>query len=168
KNADLLEDILRLNAPFRAEEQIGFDKTQDWISFVNLRLSEISTNLLKFSRQWHEGKALSWLIMSFDPGLLCDPGVYFSTTNNIYPLTRRALEGEGLEAVFAPVVPRKPGWTVTRRSRAPHLPTCEQAEVLYPNGLPMKYLRRVYVLTGADSDWVHSVLPIYDRSDVEV
>ncbi|MCC8959936.1 DUF4433 domain-containing protein, partial [Bradyrhizobium sp. Pear77] len=48
------------------------------------------------------------------------------------------------------------------------LPTCEQAEVLYPAGVDMKYLRRVYVRENEHQDSVNALLSHFDRSDVEV
>jgi hypothetical protein len=87
KVEEKLENILTLNAPFRSEEEAWFDKTQNWINFVNLSVSEITTNLFRASLRWHEGKDIYWLIMSFDVSLLDHKGVYFTTTNNIYAHT---------------------------------------------------------------------------------
>lgn len=169
RNDELLEHILTLNAPFRAEEEDWFDRTQNWIDFVNLSISEISVNLFKHSAlKWHAGKDIFWVIMSFDPALMIDPGVYFSTTNSIYEHTIRTVGGSGLESLFSPAVRRKGTWKAVRGNRPPYLPTCEQAEVLYPAGLPMDYLRKVYVRTGDEQDNVHCALGTYGRKDVEV
>jgi hypothetical protein len=59
--------------------------------------------------------------------------------------------------MFAPVVPRKGTWKAYRGNRPPRLTTCEQAEVLYPGGLDMVHLRRVYVRTGDEADRVEVV-----------
>lgn len=168
RNDDKLENILTLNAPFRSEEEPWFDKTQNWINYVNLSISEITTNLFRASLRWHEGRDIYWVIMAFDVDILDDDGVYFTTTNNIYPSTRRGLGPAGFEAMFAPVVPRKPNWQAVRGARAPSLTTCEQAEVLYPDGVAMSSLRRVYVRTGDEADRVYAVLAQFDREDVEV
>ena len=168
KETELLEHILTLNAPFRTEEEGWFNKERMWISYVNLSISESSSNLFRFSLKWHEGADLSWVIMSFNPVLMADEGVFFTTTNNIYQLTRRASGAAGLEALFETDIPRKPGWTAHRRQRPPNLPTCEQAEVLYPDELPLHYLQRVYVREGEDSDWAHAMLRAYGREDVDV
>jgi len=168
KIEEKLENILTLNAPFRSEEEAWFDKTQNWINFVNLSVSEITTNLFRASLRWHEGKDIYWLIMSFDVSLLDHKGVYFTTTNNIYAHTIRGQGPAGFEALFAPEVRRRPGWRAVRGRRASHLTTCEQAEVLFPDGLPMSYLRRVYVRTGEEADRVHAVLAQFSREAVEV
>lgn len=168
KVEEKLENILTLNAPFRSEEESWFDKTQNWINYINLSISEITTNLFRASLRWHEGRDIYWLIMSFDVSLLDYDGVYFTTTNNIYPRTIRGVGPTGFEALFAHEVYRKPGWRAVRGRRPSHLTTCEQAEVLFPDGLPMSYLRRVYVRTGEEADRVHAVLSQFGRDDVEV
>jgi hypothetical protein len=168
RDVQLLQHILTLNAPFRAEDEDWFDRTENWIEFVNLSISEISTNLFGFSLKWHADKHLFWVIMGFDPILMGDDGVFFSTTNNIYPFTRRGAGPAALEALFAAAVPRKAGWKVVRGNRSAHLTTCEQAEVLYPNGVPMEYLETVYVRAGEDGDWATAMLRTYNRSDVQV
>jgi len=68
----------------------------------------------------------------------------------------------------AAVVPRRPGWAARRGQRPRNLPTCEQAEVLYPNALALHYLQRVYVRQGEESDRVHAMLANYGRDDVGV
>lgn len=163
-----LEHILTLNAPFRAEVEDWFDRTENWIDYVNLSISEITANLFRFSLKWHAGKDIYWVILGFDPALLDDDGVYFSTTNNIYEHTKRGKGRSGFEALFKSSVARKESWTAYRGSRADHLPTCEQAEVLYPARLDMKYLRRVHVREVEEKDSVYALLSNFDRSDVEV
>ena len=165
---DLLSHILTLNAPFRTEEEAWFDQTEKWIEYVNLSISEITRNLFSYSMKWHKGQDLSWLILAFDPEILEHEGVYFTTTNNIYPYVARDKGAEGLEALFAPVIRRKGSWKAVRGQRPPSLPTCEQAEVLYPGKLSSEYLRTVYAQDGEDSDWVHGILGIYQRRDVSV
>jgi hypothetical protein len=165
-----LEYILTLNSPFRSEEESWFDKTQDWISFINLSVSEITTNLFRFSLKWHQGKDIYWVILSFGVEILDHPGVFFTTTNNIYPLTIRASGIDGFKGMFADPVFRKSrnSWVARRFGRAANLTTCEQAEVLYPGGLPLVHLKRVYVRSGEDADRVYALLSAFDREDVEV
>ena len=101
KAEDQLEHILTLNAPFRAEAEDWFDRTENWIDYVNLSVSEITANLFRFSLKWHAGKDIYWVIMGFDPALLDDDEVYFSTTNNIYEHTRRAKGPLGFETMLS-------------------------------------------------------------------
>lgn len=166
---DLLEHILLLNSPFRAEEDPSFDRSRDWINYVNLSISDITTNLFRHaSMKWHANKDIFWVILAFDPVVMCHDGVMFSTTNNIYQLTKRAGGPDGLEALFVPTVGRRGSWFAHRRNRLPHLPTCEQAEVLYPDGLSMEHLKRVYVRQGDHGDRIYPMLREYRRDHVEI
>lgn len=164
----LLAHILTLNAPFRTEEQPQFDKTERWIDYVNLSVSEINTRLFKYSTKWRAGSDIFWIIMSFRADLMSHDGVYFSTTNSIYPLTKRNRDAEGLELLFAPLIARKPGWKVMRQNRPDHLPTCEQAEVLYPESLSVDYLQGIYCRKGEEADWAHAMLSNYDLRNVKI
>jgi hypothetical protein len=168
KDEDRLIHILTLNSRFRKEEEVGFDQHEKWIDYVNLSVSEITTNLFKASLRWHAGKDLFWVIMAFDIKILDDDGVYFSTTNNIYTGTDRRKGVAGFEQMFAPAIQRWRGNTVYRRGRPDNLTTCEQAEILYPAQIDMLNLRRVYVSEGDLADRVHSVLGAFHRQDVEV
>jgi hypothetical protein len=168
ESEQILRHIIFKNAPHRSEEDEDFDKTENWIDYVNMSISAINAAMLAYSERWHAGKDISWFVMAFDPVILEHYGVYFSTTNNIYPFTRRATGGGGLDALFASFVPRKSGWSASRGRRPPHLTTCQQAEVLYPKGVPMAHLRAVYTREEGDGDWVHAMLATYNRSDVSV
>ncbi|MDR6188440.1 hypothetical protein QE372_000708 [Agrobacterium pusense] len=168
KDEEGLVHILTLNSKFRKEEEISFNQNEKWIDYVNLSVSEITTNLFRASLKWHAGKDLFWVIMAFDPAILDGEGVYFSTTNNIYSGTVRQKGAAGFEALFAPTVTRWSGNIVSRKDRPAHLTTCEQAEVLYPRHIDMLNLKRVYVTQGELADRVAAFLGTYQRDDVEV
>ena len=74
----------------------------------------------------------------------------------------------GFNALFVDRIPRKHGWTACRGLRGAHLPTCEQAEVLYPSRISLELLRRIYVKTGEQHDAVCGFLQYYRRGRVEV
>lgn len=141
----LLEHIAFPNAAVRPEEAWYFDKSDDWLDFVNLSMSEINRRFLDVSNRWHAEADVWWVILSFAPIIASHKGVRFATTNNAYPLCKRGGGQEGLEALFDPSVPRKGTWTARRANRGPNLPTCEQAEVLYPKAVSTEFLRKVYV-----------------------
>jgi hypothetical protein len=168
KREQQLERILTLNAPFRTEEEEWFDKTENWIDYINLSVSEITTNLFRASLRWHEGKDIYWVIMSFRIEILDHPGVYFSTTNAIYPHTVKMHGVQGFDAMFAPQIRRKGTWKALRARRPSHLTTCEQAEVLYPRSLSLAHLKQIYVRQGEEGDRVHALLGQFGRRDVEV
>ncbi|MBP1881811.1 DarT ssDNA thymidine ADP-ribosyltransferase family protein [Sinorhizobium mexicanum] len=168
KDEDSLVHILTLNSKFRKEEESTFNQHENWIDYVNLSVSEITTNLFRASLRWHAGKDLFWVIMAFDPAILDDEGVYFSTTNNIYSGTQRQKGLAGFKALFAASVSRWWNNTVLRKDRPDHLTTCEQAEVLYPGQIDMRNLKRVYVADGDLADRIAAYLGTYNRADVEV
>jgi hypothetical protein len=120
-------------------------KDPEWVDHISLSLTKPNTDLFARSRQrfpdyW-------WALLEFEPEILADPGVVFTTTNNVYPPCERAEGAEGFEAMFATeVVWGHYETTARRREDYPeNLPTHEAAEVLYPASIPLTRLRRVIV-----------------------
>ena len=166
---DLLEHVLHVNAARRPEAAADFDKSKDWLDYVNLSISEVNSRFLEVSRRWHNRSDVWWCILEFDGNILAHDGVYFTTTNNSYDLCMRGAGAEGLQALFANRIVRKSnGWSVDRRGRRQELPTCEQAEVLYPESVSIEYLRRVFVNDGDHYDAVGGWLQEFNRDHVEV
>ena len=169
-----LRHVLKLNALVRPEEFALFDESEDWVRFVNLSISEINKRFFDISRRWHSGANVWWCIFAFDPSIMTHDGVRFATTNNGYDLCCRARGEEGFEALFAPQIPRlakgRDGmpWTVARETRPDHLPTCEQAEVLYPERLSLDYLNTVYVEEVNQQDIVVGLLNDFNYNGVDV
>lgn len=168
-----LRHVLKLNAAVRPEESALFDKSQDWLRFVNLTISEINRRFLDVSRRWHPHD-IWWCILSFDPEILDHPGVWFATTNNGYDDCIRAQGQDGFCALFAPRILRKRigaggrPWFALRGNRQDRLPTCEQAEVLYPEKLSLEHLQTVYVKEVDHHDTVVGWLSDYGFDDVRV
>lgn len=155
---------VKARALLRADETLAFilklntEKVYDprWKDYVNLSISRINRRLFGISEGWHPDQ--DWRILSFDPAILCHDGVYFVTTNNAYwQHLRRATGLIGLEPLFLQEVAGRYGEI---NSRTPEMPDCwttdPQAEVLYPNALSTKFLKRIYVRTQAESDSVAS------------
>lgn len=132
----------------------AFRKDTAWLDYINLSISRINTQFFDVSSgRWHRDRDIWWCILAFDPVILTHKGVYFSTTNNIYTGVQRGTGSTGLDSIFAKVVKRWEGNTVVRpNSLDDAIPTCEQAEVLYPGELSTDYLRKVYVVSGDDQD----------------
>jgi hypothetical protein len=146
-----LEYILKLNANRRLDTA--------WLDYVNLY--DIA------SEKWHP--QVRWRILSFDPIILTHEGVYFTTTNNIYPRVIRGRHGQGLDALFAPRVISRYNSVITRDPTTPDCcPTCVQAEVLYPQKLSTDYLRKIYVITGEEQDDVYGQISALHHREVEV
>lgn len=167
-NESLLRYIAHPNAVTRAEAAEHFDKSADWLDYVNLSVSEINRSYFGFSNAWAHNSDIFWSVMTFDTKILTHQGVHFATTNNVYPHCKRGAGLEGFMSLFAATVRRKGDWYANRRNRASNLPTCEQAEVLYPSAVPLEYLRKIYVRTEDDHDCVAGWLAQYSRHDVMV
>ena len=167
-NESLLRYIAHPNAVTRTEAAEYFDKSADWLDYVNLSVSEINRSYFGFSNRWSHNSDIFWSIMAFDAEILTHQGVHFATTNNVYLFCKRGNGLDGFNAMFATIVRRKGDWSAKRRNRADWLPTCEQAEVLYPSAVPLEYLRKIYVRTDDDHDCVAGWLAQYDRHDVLV
>jgi len=169
-----LRHVLQLNSAVRPEESALFDKTEDWLQYVNLSISEINRRFLDASRKWHTNNDVWWCILSFDPTIMTHDGVWFATTNNGYDQCIRGKNEEGFEALFEPCIRRKKQgyngnpWTVKRLGRKPSLPTCEQAEVLYPERLSLEYLKTIYVESVEHHDIAAGWLEDQEYSGVNV
>lgn len=158
-----LSHVLALNSPTRREEDADFDKSEDWLDYVNLSVSEINTSFLGFSRNWH--RDLWWAILSFDSIIAGHEGVYFATTNNSYDRCIRMPGDNGFSGLFAPLVHRKsPSWSIQRVQRADRLTTCQQAEILYPGAVSLEYLRKIYV---SEEDHYYSVYSMLRTASVQ-
>jgi hypothetical protein len=152
----------------RKEAQRTFNKDEDWLDYINLSISEINTHYYSAARNWFKGIDTWWCIMSFDPAMLNDEGVYFATTNNIYSSVKRQAGISGLQALFNTPIKRWTNNIINRKNRANHLTTCEQAEVLYPNPLDMNYLRKVYVQNNIQAASIHGTLRSFGFLEVDV
>lgn len=140
-------------------------KDAEWTDYVNLSISHVNGQMLGTSQRWHATDDVWWVIFAFEPSLLADPGVHFVTTNNTY--TKCLLRGtgvKGLSSLFAPSV--EWGWFGHRRYRNASTPeawtTDPQAEVLYPQQVPLRYLRTIYVHEPEYADTVASWLRMFD------
>src|SRR5918995_1510343 len=111
------------------------------------------------SERWHATEDLWWVVLAVDVSVLADPGVWFATTNNTYTATvNRGTGAAGLAALFADAVPWGHYGSVCFRHRnmAASWTTDPQAEVLYPEQVPIDRLRAVYVREPEHADQVHS------------
>lgn len=137
KEDQYLEHVYRPNAEFRRDRA--------WLGYVNLSISRINDWMYGSSVAWHPDQVGSWVVFSFTPRLLGDPGVVFATTNNIYPACKRGEGLEGFTSLFADVVYGRYNARHGRVGKRPAWPTDRQAEVLYPGELSCTYLQRVDV-----------------------
>jgi hypothetical protein len=157
---DYLENIKILNSPDRSRDIA-------WVNWVNLSVSQVNSAFLGHSKGWHVDDDIWWACLSFDVSLLDHDDVYFCTGNNAYTATTRGQGVDGFEALFAPRVVwgmyNTPKYRPT--DHPPHLPTDEQAEVLYPGGIDLSYLRAVYVPEPDHLDEVAGIVEVTGTPD---
>jgi hypothetical protein len=137
-------------------------KDPAWVDYVSLSISRINDWMFDTSERWHEVDQVWWAILSFHPGVLADPGVWFATTNNIYPAVRRGQGAPGLEALFAdPVYGRYSAELCRTPDQLPSWPTDRQAEVLYPRALALDRLCQIYVRDGEHRDTIRGMITAF-------
>lgn len=134
-----LDSVKLLNCDIR--------KDPNWTGYVNLSISTVNPRMLGASRTWHDLEDIWWAVLSFAPKIMEHEGVWFTTTNNIYTDTvRRGQGARGLADIFTEPIPwgyyNHQSW---RGTKAPCLPTNDQAEVLYPREVSLDYLQAIYV-----------------------
>lgn len=149
-----IENVRTLNCADRL-------KDNDWVSYVNMSITRVNGKMLGISKKWHEDDAVWWVVLAFDSAILTDPGVYFTTTNNVYQkVVRRSTGGAGLEDMFSDVVPW--GHYGSNRSRVNSMPSNQttdvQAEVLYPGKVSIERLSAIYVAEEEYIDQTHAIL----------
>jgi hypothetical protein len=147
-----------------------FRKDKPWLGYLNLSISHINRQFYDIcSQKWHADEDRWWTVLSFDASLMLDPGVLFVTTNNMYTGAVREEGVAGLRQLFVPRIVRWNGNEVDRPDGLhPSIPTCPQAEALYPDELSTTYLRTIYVSEPEHADVVSAQLAIFPHEGVRV
>lgn len=165
---DQLQHIFQPNAQSR-------NKDAAWLDYANLSISRINTSFFRYSGNWHREQNFFWCIFDFSPEIMQHDGVWFTTTNNIYSGVRRAQGVIGLEAAFDDRTTLWSGNVIARPADHPLcLPTCPQAEILYPGEVSTDHLQRVYARCDSDSNEIvaqmyavnHRVVPVIVNPDL--
>jgi hypothetical protein len=158
-----LEHIFTPNAASRPRDAA-------WHDYVNLSISRINHEFFAISSgNWHRDEGLWWCIFDFSPAILEHPGVYFTTTNNMYSGVARAKDEQGFAAMFAGRVVKWTNNVVTRVPGTPdNLTTCFQAEALYPGDLSTEFLRRIYVSDDESADELASQIKVTNHKEIEI
>lgn len=145
------------------------NKDTDWLDYANLSISRINTSFFNYSGIWHREQDFFWCIFDFSPEIMQHAGVWFTTTNNIYTGVHRGQGAEGLANAFNDNTTLWPGKLISRPADHPlYLPTCPQAEVLYPGEVSTKYLQRIYARCDSDSDEIAAQMSAVGHRDVPV
>jgi hypothetical protein len=146
-----LEYISIVNCPDRSRDA-------RWTGHVSMSITKINHHMLRSSKRWHPGEEVWWSVLAFDVNLLGHPGVWFADSNNAYPITKRGTGVDGLAMLFADTVIWGYHNTPTPRASTPrNMPTHEQAEVLYPDRVPLQWLRRIYLPNEDNIDYVNGL-----------
>lgn len=140
-----------------------------WTDHISLSVSRINVDLYQRSRSrfpdyW-------WAVMAFGVDILEDPGVVFTTTNNVYDaVCRRAPGLGGFEDMFAERVPwGYLGSVKTRPASCPdHLPTDRAAEVLFPGEIALDRLEALYVPGRQHKRLVDAWCEVYAHAELPV
>lgn len=157
-----LEYIFKSNTAFR--------KDVAWLDYVNLSISSINSAFFDVSaNRWHKDEDIWWCILSLSPGILSHPGVYFTTTNNMYTSVEQTVGEAGLNNMFSPRIVQWNTSIVIRPTTLPsRFPTCEQAEVLYPQMVSTEFLKSVYVRSETDADEISGQLALTSHRDIDL
>ncbi|MDD3813158.1 MAG: DarT ssDNA thymidine ADP-ribosyltransferase family protein [Desulfocapsaceae bacterium] len=153
-----LEYIYQYNCPDRSRDR-------DWWGYVNLSVTSVNRHLFGIScGKWHSSEDCWWCVLSFKPEICNHAGVHFTTTNNMYSGVMRQQGETGLKTMFAPQIAQWHGKTIKRLHTTPsNQPTCEQAEVLYPNKLSLNNINCVYVENEENAAKFDSIKVLFNK-----
>lgn len=156
-----LEYILKHNAPFRSDPS--------WLRYINLSITKINQVFFDHSGRLHRDSGVFWVVLAIDPKVMCHDGVYFATTNNIYPACRRGEDSQALERLFAQRVSGRYSVPIIRPAEHPdNWTTCPQAEVLYPGRLSAQFIRNIYVRSDTDRNSVNAQIAALGVAPYEI
>ena len=141
----------------------------DWLDYVSLSIQEINGIFFDIcANRWHTDK--EWCVLSFTPEILTHKGVVFASTNNSYLGVRRGTGASGLIALYADEMGQCHRWDnsfVRPPGRASNLPTCPQAEVLYPGELSLDFLQKIYLSADEQTDVLAGQIAVLRCSKID-
>lgn len=150
---------------FQQNSQTRKEKNPKWLDYINLSVSRLNHEFFSYSQYIHRNKDMYWVVLSFSPEIMSHQGIYFATTNNIYPSCKRGQSVEDFEAMFKnPVEGLRQRDFYREDSHLPSWTTCVQAEVLYPDGLSLEHLNRIYVYDEKTKPCVNAQMMLYNHS----
>jgi hypothetical protein len=144
-------------------------KAHAWVDYVSLSITRINREL--YRRAERNLPDRWWAVLSFDPAIMDDDGVFFATTNNAYEeVCRRAPRLDGFRDLFSAEVSWGHYGSVKRRTdRTPcNQPTDIQAEVLYPGSIPMTYVQRIYVTEAEHRRHIRAWCSAFDITEPSI
>ncbi len=138
-------------------------KAHRWVDYVSLSIHSINLDLWR--RALRNLPERWWGVLAFEPAILDHEGVYFATTNNIYPSCHRGQGAASFEALYADPVLGRYSYPHARERLPAAQPTDRAAEVLYPTAISLEFLRSVYVATAEHRRMVRAWCSAFDRPE---
>jgi hypothetical protein len=146
-----LREEQTLSFIFEQNSAVRKERDREWLNYVNLSITKPNYDFLSYSKYRRQDQDIFWVLLSISPEILEHDGVYFTTTNNIYPSCTRGNDQAAFENMFSNSFFGKFQRKVTRIPSTPaNQTTCEQAEVLYPGAIPLSYVKKIYVCCDED------------------
>ncbi len=105
-----------------------------WTDYISLSVNTINRTL--YEQAQSHLPDLWWSVMAFQPEVLDHDGVWFATTNNVYPSCGRARGLAGFRSLYADEVLGRYSARRTRDGLDDAQPTDRAAEVLYRTSCP--------------------------------
>ncbi len=131
------------------------DRSRDvlWHDYVNLSISVTNQRLFRIAKNyWHVNEDGWWCILSIDPEICTHENVIFTTTI------------KGLSQIFDNSIVRWSGNTVQRtKNCSQKIPTCFQAEILYPQKVSLEYLKNIYVPNSEIADKLAGIISVFNE-----
>lgn len=150
---------------FKQNSESRKEKNPKWLDYVNLSISRLNHEFFGYSQYIHRNTEMFWIVLSFSSKILEHNDVYFTTTNNIYPSCTRSQGFDGFVRMFSdPIEGKYQAKFFRDKDHSPSWTTCEQAEVLYPEGLSLEFINKIYVLDEATKSSVKAQMSLYDKS----
>lgn len=141
-------------------------RAPQWVDYVSLSIHSINRDL--YRRAERNLPDRWWAVVAFDVAILDHEGLWFATTNNIYPACIRGQGAEGFARLYADPVYGRYSTAHTREGLDPAQPTDRAAEILYPGELPLKHLTALYVPEQQHRQLVLAWCDALDRPEVPV
>lgn len=134
RTEEYLQSVLYNNSAVRPEDSVFFDRSEDWLDYINLSISDINSYFFHISERWHRDKEIWWVIAEFDASVMTHPGVFFATTNNKYAKCERLSGHVGFDALLLPAFTGKDcGRSVGGTDRI-HTPLASKRRFFIPAG----------------------------------
>ena len=134
----------------------------------NVHMSVGRINAYLLGRSKLQRPEMWWCVLSFGIDILDEPGVQFTTVNNIWPRRLKGSGVAGFEGMFADSVAGRFEDVHHRTNHSPAEPTHFSAEVLFPGQIALDRVQRVYVEKPEHAWSIRTHCNTFDRPSLDV